>query len=398
MATRNEISQFGPMQGIRVVHASLSVASPFIAALMADMGADVIWIENHKGLDIARAGSSNAGWTVEFNRHNLSLNIPSPEGREIFLRLIKDTDIYIEASKCGQYDKWGLYDEVLWEVNPKLVIVHMSGYGQDGLPEYFGRASYDPIAQAFGGLMFMNGAPEHPAFAIESDVGDYPTGFMAAFIALAAYQNALKTGKGDSVDVAHYEAVLRTLGTFPGFTWNDGVPFQRQLTGNPGGVAGYDAYTCKDGKEVYLLILGPDVSKAALGALRLDYGSTEFPAGSARFMKGTPGGDKLEAAIQAFCAAHDAADVESILSAAKVPRSTILDFNDMQENPLYQARKSLTQWKSIRFNQDITGFNIFPKLKNNPGQIWRDGPNHGMDNNDIVQDLGYSEAQIAALH
>ncbi len=401
MAARKDIPTFGLMQGVRVAHASMSVAGPFAAALMADMGADVIWVENPKGLDIARGGGTNAGWTVELNRRNqrnLSLNIPSPEGREVFLKLMAETDIFIEASKGGQYEKWGLSDEVLWEVNPKLVIVHISGYGQTGDPDYVGRASYDPIGQAFGGIMYMNGEEGMPAFSVKSDVVDYYSGFLAATTALAAYQNAQKTGRGDSVDVAQYEAALRTLGTFPAYTWNEGLPFKRQLTGTPAGVAGYDAYRCRDGKEVYILVLGPGVAKAALQVLGLEYGSEEFPAGSARFQKGTPGGDRLEAAVRELCASHDAADVERIFAAAKVPCSTILDFDDMLVNPQYLARESITKWPSERVGREVTGFNIFPKMKNFPGQIWRGGPNHGMDNRDILRDLGYSEAQIDALY
>jgi len=349
MTKRQDLPKFGAMQGVRVVHASMSVVGPFAAALMANMGADVMWIENPKGLDIARSGGTNAVWTVECNwrdQRNLSLNITDLQGREVFLKLMQETDIFIESSKGGQWVNWGLSDEVLWAVNPKLVIVHISGFGQEGLPEYVGRASYEPIAQAFGGLMFMNGAPNLPAFVIKIDVVDHYSGFLAAFSALAAYQNALKTGKGDSVDLAQYEAALRTLDTYPGFIWNDGALYKRQLGGNPGNVAGYGTYKCQGGKEFYMLVIWPGVAKAALEVFGLEYGSAEFPAGRARFLKGTPGGDKFKATVQAVCASHSAAEVECILASVKVPCSTILDFKDMQDNPQYQARESLTEWNS----------------------------------------------------
>ena len=159
---RTDIPQFGPLQGVKVVHSSISIAGPFCAQLMADMGADVIWIENPKAPDIARGGGFHQGWSVELNRRNMrsmALDIPSEKGREVFLKMLAATDIFIEASKGGQYDRWGLSDEELWRANPALVIVHISGFGQAGEDSYVSRASYDPIAQAFGGLMYVNSLP-----------------------------------------------------------------------------------------------------------------------------------------------------------------------------------------------------------------------------------------------
>ena len=149
--------KFGPLSGVKVINAALSVAGPFAAQLMAEWGADVLWLENVKTRDIVRNGTGYFAEAERKNERSMPLNIPTPEGKEILFKLLKETDIYIEASKGGQYDRWGLSDEVMWEANPKLVIVHISGFGQTGLPEYVRRGSYDPIAQAFGCYMQYNG-------------------------------------------------------------------------------------------------------------------------------------------------------------------------------------------------------------------------------------------------
>ena len=148
--------KFGPLSGVKVINAALSVAGPFAAQLMAEWGADVLWLENVKTRDIVRNGTGYFAEAERKNERSMPLNIPTPEGKEILFKLLKETDIYIEASKGGQYDRWGLSDEVMWEANPKLVIVHISGFGQTGLPEYVRRGSYDPIAQAFGCYMQLS--------------------------------------------------------------------------------------------------------------------------------------------------------------------------------------------------------------------------------------------------
>ena len=161
MAKRSDVPEFGPLAGIKMVHSAISFAGPFCAQIYAELGADVIWIESTLAFDTARV----TGWPCEQDRRNqrtISLNIPTPEGKEVFLQLIKEADVFLEASRGGQYDKWGLSDQVLWKQNPALVIIHVSGFGQYGVPEYVSRASFDPVAQAFGCLMHTNGYPDRP--------------------------------------------------------------------------------------------------------------------------------------------------------------------------------------------------------------------------------------------
>ena len=143
--------EFGLLSGLRVIMIGLSVAAPFAGELYAEHGADVIWIENPKAVDSARVARKGGSWQQDRrNMRSLTMNYRSEKGKEAFLRLISTTDVLIEASVGGSFDRAGLSDEVLWQANPGLIIAHISGFGQTGSPEYVKRASYDPIAQAFG--------------------------------------------------------------------------------------------------------------------------------------------------------------------------------------------------------------------------------------------------------
>lgn len=397
---RTDIPQFGPLQGVKVVHSSISIAGPFCAQLMADMGADVIWIENPKAPDIARGGGFHQGWSVELNRRNMrsmALDIPSEKGREVFLKMLADTDIFIEASKGGQYDRWGLSDEELWRANPALVIVHISGFGQTGEDAYVSRASYDPIAQAFGGLMYVNSLPDMAPFPSSQDVGDVYSGYLGAVGALAALYRARETGRGESIDVAQYEAVLRSQGQNMMAELNTGNPIPHTPFPNAELVAGYGAYECSDGKHCVVMTLGPAVFKSVMEVLELPYGTDEIPAGSARLYHNTPGGKMIDEAMVKFCAERPASEVERVFSEARVPSSLVYSYTDMKDNPQFQARETFTTYPSARYEIDVIAPNVQPVLKNEPGLVWRSGVDSGFDNEDILRDFGFDEDQIEAL-
>lgn len=396
MAKKTEMPQFGTLAGVKVVHATQSVAGPICAQLMADYGAEVIWIESPLSPDIARTGTGMAAQQDRRNQRTIALNIPSPEGKEIFFKLIKDADIFIETSRGGQYAKWGLTDEIMWEHNPRLVIVHISGFGQDGVAEYVTRASYDPIAQAFGCYMQLNGFPDRPPVPAFPVVADYLTGLLALSSALAALFKAKETGRGESIDVAQYEALMRFQNVYPLDYLNLGqVPVRE---GNHSRTAaGYGCYTCKDGKEVYMLFLGGGVLKNGLPFLGLEWGSEEFPSKLPVVFLGTPGGNKLEAKIKEYCSGKTADEVEQELNDIGVPCSKIMDYESAVNHPHYQARNVFVEWEKVD-GKKVKGVNVFPKFKNNPGRIWRGAPGIGMDNEDILAELGLSPDEILKLY
>ena len=396
MAKKTDIPNFGPLNGVRVVHCSQSLAGPFAASLMADLGADVIWVESAVGQDVSRIAPGMAAQLDRRNMRTIKLNVNTPAGKEVLLRLVREADIFLEASKSGQYKKWGLTDEVLWGENPQLVITHISGFGQWGDPDYVRRASYDPIAQAFSGVMYMNGLPGRRSAPAEVSISDYYTGYMAAFASLAAYISAARTGKGDSIDVSQYESTLRCEAGWPLDIWNDsGRPFV-QGKGNNGNV-GFNSYMCSDGREVYMVIIGPALLKRLMALLDLPYNEGVFAGCINNVKEGTPAGEVLEKAIVDYCASRTSAEAEKAFAEAGLPCSRILSHMEMLDHPHYVARESLPPWQRVD-GGELTGQNVTPKLKRNPGRIWRGCPLPGMDNEDILGELGYTRADIEAMY
>ncbi|MDR2722079.1 MAG: CoA transferase, partial [Coriobacteriaceae bacterium] len=197
---------FGVLDRVKIVYSAVELAAPKACDLMADWGADVTWLENTGAGDTIR----DTPWIKQAERRNqrsVSLNYFSEEGKEILFKMIKDADIFIEASKGGTYAKKGVTDEVLWEHNPKLVIVHVSGFGQEGEPAMVNRAAYDLTVMAYSGYMCQNGTQEQPMNP-GPYAGDYFNTLMIASSTLAALYRAQKTGKGESIDLAMYETLL----------------------------------------------------------------------------------------------------------------------------------------------------------------------------------------------
>ena len=221
---RSEIPEFGLLSDIKCVNAALSTQVP-AGAPMAEWGADVIWLESPKGIDVLR----RAAWPLKAKKNMRTLCMNIPKCKDISLSL-SPTPTFSSKLRGGTYDKWGLTDEVMWEVNPKLVIVHISGFGESGLPEYVAKGSYDPIAQAFGGMMQLNGMPGDPPMPSMMSVADYYTGYMALSSSLAAVLKARRTGKGESIDIAQYEACFRSQTQRPIDWFVDRKPFVKKAT------------------------------------------------------------------------------------------------------------------------------------------------------------------------
>lgn len=405
MAKRTDIPKFGVLSGVKVVSATVSTAGPFAGELMAEMGADVIWIESTLSPDVNRlVNSFSAGLAAESERRNqrtISLNIPSPEGKEVLLKMIEDADIFLEASKGGQYEKWGLTDEVLWERNPRLVIVHLSGFGQSGDPEFIKRASYDPIAQAFSGYIMLQGFEDKDPNPARYLTSDYMAGYCAAVAALGAYINALKTGEGESIDLAQYEATLRCQANMAPEYFNHGVQTKREGSHNQV-YAGWGVYKCMDDKYVYLLILGGAIVRKAINILGLEYGGELFPENIGGVLMGTPAAQVLEETIAKFAASHTAEEMENAFWPNGVPCCRIMGYADMIDHPHYKARGSLVQWPAVEGSayegQMLTGVASPLRFAKNPTQIWRGCPTIGMDNDDVLEELGFTPEQIQELY
>ena len=393
----SEIPKFGNLQGVKVLSTGLSLAGPFTASLFAEQGADVIPVESTNSKDMLRMFGDL--WSVEHrNQRAITLNIPSPEGREVLSRLLETCDILIESSKGGTWEKWGLTDEVLWGINPKLVIAHVSGFGQSGDPAYVKRGSFDPIGQAFSGFMAINGEPDPaPPYAVKPFTCDYITALFTTWAVLAALIRARETDVGESIDTAQYESMARIQGNFLTEGLNNGIQAPRM--GNKDLVSVLEnVQKCKDGNWVMLAIGGTGVFKRFEILLGLGDDPDFAEAHSVIFRTDGARAEKIVKATAEFCQSHTAEEVDKILNAHQIPCSMIMTYEMMLENSQYKARNTIVEWHDLDDDHVVKSVGPIPKFKNNPSQIFRSGPSYGMDNEDVLSELGFSDDEIKMFY
>ena len=395
MAKRKDLPQAGMLQGLKVLCSGVAMVVPGAAAILAEMGADVIQVENSLIMDIPRA---NGGWAWEVlhrNHRSISLNLKEDEGREIFRKLLVDSDIWLESSKAGTYNKYGLSDEEVWEVNPKLVIAHFTGFGLTGVPEYVRRPSYDGTAQAFSGLMYWNGFPDMP-LRLKPYTGDVVPPMQIAYSVLAAYIAAQRTGKGENLDIAHFECLVKMQHIYPLQYFNDNFVYPRTGNTEDAIMKGYNCYKCSDGQFILMTLTGMTCCRNA--ADLFCPGDPDFKYTGAHFAPNTPQGEKIEKGAADFCAAHTSDECEKIFSESFISACKIYTPDDMLTNEQYLAREVWMEHYDPFLGRDLKHYAPFPKAKNNPGVIWRGSPTIGMDNEDILEDIGYTKEQIADLY
>jgi L-carnitine CoA-transferase len=387
---------FGNLQNLKVINASSVVAGPFLCELFAEQGADVIQVESTKVPDMYRLWPQS--WSMERrNQRSMTLNIPTPEGREVLFTLLKDADVLVESSRGGTWESWGLTDEVLWEVKPDLVIVHISGFGLSGDPTYLRRASFDSIGQAFSGYMSINGFPDPlPPYVTKPYTGDFVTGLMGAWSALAAVIRARETGKGESLDVAQFESLVRLQASYLTDGLNKGLQAPRM--GNLDTVgACKGTQPCKDG-WIFIAVGGAKPVRNMIEFFGLgddpDFEGTiqsitrNFPERARKFT------EKLDA----YCEAHTVAEVEETLGAMGVALSPIMTYDMMLDNSHYQQRGVFEEWEDIQTGETLTGAAPIPRFKNNPSRTVRGGAPYDYDTTDVLREHGYTPEQIDALY
>lgn len=394
---KKEMPKFGNLQGVKVLVVGSAIAGPFVGTLYAEQGADVVYAENTLAPDMFRM-FGDVFTTEHRNQRAIALDIPSPEGRKVLTRFLEKTDVLVENSKGGTWAKWGLTDEVLWEINPKLVIAHVSGFGQTGVPDYVKRGSYDPIGQAFSGFMAINGEPEPaPPYAVKPFTGDYFTALMAAWGSMAALYRTRETGIGESVDIAQYECLARIQGNFLTEGVNNGI--QPPRMGNRDLISATESIQkCKDGNYVMTGLGGAATLKRveALWGLADDPDFQEMH--TVILKKDKARAEKFVKANREFCQSHTAEEVDRILNENNIPCSVVMTYDMMLNHPHYQARETITEWYDPITNRMVKGAGLIPKFKNNPSQIYCGGSTYGMDNEDVLTELGYSEDEIQKLY
>jgi len=405
------IPEFGPFSGMRVIGTGSLIAMPFAASMMADFGAEVITIERPGAGDnyryfppLARNGDRevSSSW-VQDARNRLSLTLEldmsNEDSKEIFFGLIKQSDVYIE--NMVWIEKLGIRDEELLEINPKLIIVHISGFGNKrfgGVPEICDKASYDMIGQAFSGFVLFNGYADSPPLVTKPSLNDYITAMFALFGIFAAYIGIQKTGKGQIVDVAQFEAQAKIMRD--AFTMSSlGVGEVQRCGSAAQGFQPWNLFESSDGAYVAIGAFGPSVFGRFVEAA--GFGKAEFPYEQVSMGKETlesPLGRRFAQRVVDWCREHTAQEIEDIMNDYKVPCSRVNTARDCMEIPHYILRDDFVTYHDQTLDMEVKAFGVVPKLSKTPGKIWRGAPHIGQDTNLILRELlGYDEAKIAAL-
>jgi crotonobetainyl-CoA:carnitine CoA-transferase CaiB-like acyl-CoA transferase len=382
--------QFGPLQGVRILSTGSVIAQPFAAALAAQWGAEVIQVENPHVEDTWRTiglkvpsvdGTTQVGtsWLAERrNEFNVTLDMSTPEGKEKFLKLAARADIWMESSRPGAYDRWGLSDAVVQAANPALVICHVSGYGQTGDPTYLGRASYDMIGQAFGGSMYQTGFDDSPPTRAAPWTADYITALMCLSSCLAAFVHAKDTGVGQVIDLAQFEAIHSVLAGTMVEWFHLGVTRERSGNKSPA-FQPYDVFQVKDGSVV---IAAPAETIFVKTCLVLGLDPKDPYWSSARTAINEVQGLEFDALLRGWCEERTMAEAIEQLNAAGVACSPILNAQTSAEDPHYRARNVHIEWDDEVVGK-VRGTGITPKFSVTPGKIWRGTTLAGADNDRI---------------
>jgi formyl-CoA transferase len=386
----------GPLAGIQVVEMGQLIAGPFCGQLLGDMGADIIKLEPPGQGDPMRVwgrGDYPLWWeVVARNKRSVSCNLREPEGQALARQLIARADILIENFRPGTLEKWGMAPADLHALNPGLIIVRVSGYGQSG--PYSARAGFGGIGEAMGGWRAIVGDPDRPPSRMGVSIGDSLAATYGALGALAALNHRHVSGKGQVVDSALYEAVLQVMESLVPEYAASGYVRERSGSVLPG-IAPSNVYPCRDGE--YLIGANQDTVFRRLCAAMGRPELADDPEYSTHVARGR-NQVKLDALIADWTRTLSVAELEERMIAAGVPAGRLYRPQDMLDDPHFQAREAIIGVPHPRWGE-VKMQNVFPKLSATPGSVRRRAPEAiGQDNDAVYGDLlGLDEATLADL-
>ncbi len=398
MSSKPSNDRKSPLAGMKVIELGTLIAGPYAASLLAQFGAEVIKIEPPGDGDPLRKwrklhnGTSLWWYTQSRNKKSITLNLKSEKGQQIVRDLVRDADIVIENFRPGSLEAWGLGWEQLSQINPDLVMVRVSGYGQTG--PYRDRPGFAAIAESLGGLRHLAGYPDRPPVRMGVSIGDTLASLYGVIGALLAMHHLkVNGGEGQYIDVALYEAVFGVMESLiPEFSVSGYV---RACTGaSLPGISPSNTYLCKDGQYVVIAGNGDSIFKRMMKAIgRSDLADDpELARNDGRVEHN----DMLDDVISRWTTSHDLADVLRTLDAAAVPCSKIYSAADIHADPHYRARDMIGQF-SLPDGQEIDLPGIVPKLSKTPGQTQWLGPTLGAHTAEVLASIGMDSNAIAEL-
>jgi formyl-CoA transferase len=385
------------LAGIRVIELGQLIAGPFCGKTLGDFGADVIKVEP-PGLGdplrkwrVLKDGTS-LWWQVQSrNKRSITLDLRKPEGQEIVRKLVAEADVLIENFKPGSMEEWGLGWEALSAVNPGLIMVRISGFGQSG--PYRDRAGFGVVAEAMGGLRYLTGEPGRIPVRTGISIGDTLASLHGTIgVLLALYHRKTNGGIGQVIDVALYEAVFNCMESLLPEYSAAGVVREPSGSALPG-IAPTNAYPCSDG---VLLIAGngDSIFKRLMRVIgRADFAqAADLATNEGRVRRVA----EIDEAIAAWTRGRTVSDALALLAAAQVPAGRIYTAKDIAEDPQYRARNMIEQITTREgYALEVPG--IVPKLSATPGAIRSAAPLLGEHTAELLKEQGLSGAEIEAL-
>ena len=385
------------LAGVRVVEMGQLIAGPFVGKTLGEFGADVIKIEPPLNGDPLRQwrlieGGTSLWWQVQSrNKQSLALDVRTAQGQEIARRLIGECDVLIENFRPGTMEKWGLGWEVLQAINPGLIMLRISGYGQTG--PYRDLPSFGAIGEAMGGLRHLTGQPGQIPVRCGISIGDTLAALHGTIGVLTAlHHRKVNGGAGQVIDVALHESVFNTMESMLPEYSARGVVRAPAGSALPG-IAPSNAYRCTDG--VVLIAGNGDAIFTRLMTVigRGDLGGRPDLASNQGRVKAAA---ELDQAIGDWTERHTITDALAQMGAASVPAGRIYDIADIAADPHYRARDMILKQRTRQgFDVEVPG--IVPKLLSTPGAIHSPAPVLGEHTRGILDGLGFTEEQQAQL-
>lgn len=385
-----------PLSGLRVLELGQLIAGPFASKILAEFGADVIKIEPPKTGDPLRTwrllhDGTSVWWAAHArNKRSVTLDLRQPEGQEVIRQLAANADILIENFRPGAMEKWGLGFKDLHAINPNLIMLRVSGYGQSG--PYRDRPGFGVIGEAMGGLRYLSGEPGRPPVRVGVSIGDTLSGLHGVIgVMMALRHREQQGGVGQEVDVALYESVFNMMESLLPEYSKFGVVRQPSGASMPG-IVPTNAYLCRDGRYALIAGNGDSIYKRLMEAIGREDLATD--PNLANNVGRAANAERIDAAISAYTEQYPLDDVLEAMNKAGVPAGKSYDAADIAQDPHYQARDMILD-ATLPDGSVVQVPGIVPKLSQTPGQITRPAPELGQHTAEVLEGLGIGAAQQA---
>ena len=388
----------GALAGLSVVEICSTIAGPACTRLMADFGADVVKIEPPQGDPVRQMGrhvgdTSLYAAAILRGKRSAAIDLKSPAGRDLAFEIIRRADILVENNRPGVMERLGLGYEELSRANPGLIMVRISGFGQDG--PYAQRPGYGAICEALGGVRHMTGDPDRPPARVALATTDYLSATYAAFGAVMAVVERHRTGRGQVVDVALYEAAFSQMEAYvPAYDKLGFVP--ARVGPNLPTMAPNSLYPTRDGSWMLIAANSNPTFERLVHVMGQPELLEDTRFSSIR-QRGTPASmQAIDAIVAAWTGKLESRELERLLQEAEVPSSRIYTIADIYRDPHYAARDMLVKVPHPTEGHTVQA-GVVPKLSVTPGAIRHTGPDIGADTVDILRSVGLDEDRIRGL-